>query len=586
MPSDIADRQQDLENISEKEAASTIHAEEFKLTEKEKLDAIDDIDPENRHAAKADDSDGKTEWHWRTIFATIGLAGLYVGSQLPSQMVGGALGYVSADIHTSFASWLITANTLAYAAVCPFVGYVTDLVGRRWIVLAGGVSIVVGSIVIATTHTFGQAVAGMAIAGAGGGICELSALAGIAEIAPIRRRGVYLGACTFTIAPFAPYLIYCELLSTKASWRWCVWIITIWTGLFWVLAAAFYFPLRPFRTRGVKTAAILKRMDWIGGALSIVGVTLVLVAFQDGGYRYPWQSVHVLAPLIIGFAAVAVFVYWEGWLAPHPMIPRGIFGHDRAVGLALIVATAGGISLYSVFAFFPLLLQTLYPQESALKRGVRGLGYGFSIFLSATFTNSLLSYTKGHVKEPLLVALVIMAAFTGSLAHCNPTNPDYATVMATFAGIGIGGIITPAATVAMVCCPDAVISTVTGLSLCVRTFGGALGTTIYSAIFQNKIAHYLPQYVAQYVSEAGLPAASVSQFVTVYLTSPADISKVPGVNQTILAQAALGQSWAYAKSLEYVWYASVGFSAAAFGFCLFIPNIKRHMTNRISVVFH
>lgn len=37
------------------------------------------------------------------------------------------------------------------------------------------------------------------------------------------------------------------------------------------------------------------------------------------------------------------------------------------------------------------------------------------------------------------------AAFTGSLAHANPFNPNYVTVMAMLAGIGIGGLIVPAA---------------------------------------------------------------------------------------------------------------------------------------------
>jgi len=63
---------------------------------------------------------------------------------------------------------------------------------------------------------------------------------------------------------------------------------------------------------------------------------------QDGGYRYPWASVHILAPLFLGIAVIAAFIVWEGWFTPQPMIPKIIFTEEKAIGLALIVATAGG----------------------------------------------------------------------------------------------------------------------------------------------------------------------------------------------------------------------------------------------------
>lgn len=67
---------------------------------------------------------------------------------------------------------------LALAAVAPFCGYMQDLFGRRNETLLGGLSLMVGVIVLATAHTFGQGVVGMALAGAGAAIGELTALAG------------------------------------------------------------------------------------------------------------------------------------------------------------------------------------------------------------------------------------------------------------------------------------------------------------------------------------------------------------------------------------------------------------------------
>ena len=45
------------------------------------------VDVENREAVKGDDSDGKIDWTWKQIAATVSLAGLYVGEYQAS--VGG-----------------------------------------------------------------------------------------------------------------------------------------------------------------------------------------------------------------------------------------------------------------------------------------------------------------------------------------------------------------------------------------------------------------------------------------------------------------------------------------------------------------
>jgi len=79
---------------------------------------------------------------------------------------------------TNVGSWLPVSNTLAITAVAPFVGYLQDLLGRRNITLAGSIVIIVGIALIGSAHSFPQALAGMAISGAGAGVCELTALAG------------------------------------------------------------------------------------------------------------------------------------------------------------------------------------------------------------------------------------------------------------------------------------------------------------------------------------------------------------------------------------------------------------------------
>lgn len=69
----------------------------------------------------------------------------------------------------------------------------------------------------------------------------------------------------------------------------------------------------------------LARVDWVGGALFTASLTTFLFALTSGGIQYPWNSVQVLAPLIIGFAGLVATVLWEEFYAREPMLKRSLF---------------------------------------------------------------------------------------------------------------------------------------------------------------------------------------------------------------------------------------------------------------------
>jgi MFS family permease len=183
---------------------------------------------EHSKAEKALDKTDATEeaqeqipWTFKRIIAIAALCIVYVGSQVLLYFVSAGLTYISLTLDTQFGNWMLTANTLAVAAICPFVGYLTDLVGRRWICVFGTICLIIGSIVMATAKTLGAAIAAQAVGGIGAGICELTAIAGVAEISPQRWRGVTLSLVTFSIIPFMPQILYTVLIEQAATWRWC-----------------------------------------------------------------------------------------------------------------------------------------------------------------------------------------------------------------------------------------------------------------------------------------------------------------------------------------------------------------------------
>lgn len=196
------------------------------------------------------------------------------------------------------------ANLLSLAAICPFVGAISDLIGRRYVAITGAAFLVLGNIVSSTAHTMnifiGKSLhplgsydcnthtvmlAGMALAGIGAGINELTALAVTSELAPTRKRGTYVAMLVFTIVPFCPSVLWAQLIASNSTWRYVGLFCGLWAFLGLLMTAVFYFPPPRVNANGLSRGEILKQIDFIGGFLSISGMILFLAGLLWGGYQ-------------------------------------------------------------------------------------------------------------------------------------------------------------------------------------------------------------------------------------------------------------------------------------------------------------
>ena len=79
------------------------------------------------------------------------MAFLWTGSQIPVYLLGGVPPYIYGDIGgVDRWIWFVLAYLLALAAICPFVGSISDLIGRRWVALGGSGLLVIAMIICGT----------------------------------------------------------------------------------------------------------------------------------------------------------------------------------------------------------------------------------------------------------------------------------------------------------------------------------------------------------------------------------------------------------------------------------------------------
>lgn len=175
------------------------------------------------------------------------------------------------------------------------------------------------------------------------------------------------------------------------------------------------------------------------------------------------------------------------------------------------------------------------------------------------------------------------AAFGGAIAISNPTNVGLTVALGIISGFGVGGILVPAATLAMIVVPDNLLAITAALSLSIRTVGGSIGYTIYYNIFINKLVPALPKFIIEYLIDARLSVSDASDFAEVFMTDSAAVTHLASYSSQIEAAAVLGEQWAYAYVLKYIWYTSIPFGCLAILSALFLPNIRKYQTDRVAV---
>ena len=149
-----------------------------------------------------------------------------------------------------------------------------------------------------TCNNLTHVIAGMALAGVGAGINELTALAATSEMAPTSKRGKYVAVLIFTILPFSPSVLWAQLIAAHAGWRYCGLLCGLWAAIGFFLTLFFYFPPPRVNSTGLSRNDVLKRIDYVGGFLSIVGLILFMCAMQWGGYMVSTPLLELLGVLM------------------------------------------------------------------------------------------------------------------------------------------------------------------------------------------------------------------------------------------------------------------------------------------------
>ncbi|KAK5174972.1 uncharacterized protein LTR77_000108 [Saxophila tyrrhenica] len=122
----------------------------------------DEKHPDYFNGMRIDGEDGEDHMHeppmtFSRAMSLLAMGFMWVGSQIPLYLFGAIPPYIYGDIGgTDRWVWFVLGGLLALAGVCPFVGSLADLLGRRWVAMMGASLLVIGTVVATTAQVMGQ----------------------------------------------------------------------------------------------------------------------------------------------------------------------------------------------------------------------------------------------------------------------------------------------------------------------------------------------------------------------------------------------------------------------------------------------
>ncbi|MBL8669969.1 MAG: MFS transporter, partial [Alphaproteobacteria bacterium] len=315
-------------------------------------------------------------------------------SALDQTIIATALPAIAADLGDfALISWVVTSYLLAATCATPILGKLSDLYGRRPMLLLCLFIFLAGSVLCAAAPSMGLLIAARALQGLGGGGLITLAQATVADIVSPRERARYSAyfATTWGLASvLGPTLG--GVITEFLDWTWIFWINLPMGAVALLVADRALRKLPPRTSRG--------RIDLGSMALFATSALAFLLTLSFGGRIFPWVSLPTAGLVAVSLAAGALF--WRRQRsAAEPIMPPRFLKDPVLAPLFLSMFLAFG-SFIAISTLVPVYLKITL-QLSASSVGLLMIGLMLSSTLSAGWAGQHLKRTGRYTLPPRLM---------------------------------------------------------------------------------------------------------------------------------------------------------------------------------------
>ena len=384
-------------------------------------------------------------------------------------------------------TWVITGYILAGTIVMPVYGRISDLFGRRPVILCAIVLFIAGSAVGALAGNIEVLIAARVLQGLGGGGLMILSQAAIADVVPARERGRYMGAlgAVFAVSSVAGPLLG-GWLTEGPGWRWAFWM-NVPLGLL-AIAATLKFLHVPAKHHAQRPV-----LDYAGMALIAAATTTLILVCTWGGTTYAWISPQVIGLMVATVVLGAAFVAAER-RAVHPIIPMALFA-DRNFVLTVIASLGIGVAMFGTLGYMPTYIQMVKGVD-ATTAGLLMIPMMGGLLVAAIASGQAVTRTGRYKPFPLAgTVLIAVGLILLSTMHPGTSRLVMCTYLAIL-GVGIGLSLQILTLIVQNSFPGAIVGTATAASNYFRQVGASLGSAIVGSIFASRLIDILAQRLA------------------------------------------------------------------------------------------
>jgi len=434
----------------------------------------------------------------RAKFEILGavLLGLFLGA-LDQTIVGPVLPRIVTDLHgADYYTWAVAIYLLTSTVSVPIYGKLSDLYGRKPLLIGGILLFLVGSALSGLSQQMWQLILFRGIQGLGAGSLFPIALAVIGDLFTPAERGKYQGlfglvfGVAFLLGPGLG-----GLLTDRLSWHW-IFYVNIPIGLIALVVIARLLP-----NTGRTGKAV--RVDYLGVVTLIAGLVPILIGFtvaENGN----WADPFVWGSIVIGLAFLVVFVMVES-RAPEPIIPLHLF-RNRTFSSSMVAIFFATFGFGAAIIFLPLYFQ-IVEHSTATESGYKLLPFLFGLILSSIVSGQIVSRT-GRYKPIIVVGLVTLVVGLTLMTQLRADTSDLVLSIWMFiAGLGVGPTFAVFTIIVQNSVPFQELGTATSDLTLFRQIGTTIGISFAFTLFRNNLTWDL---LRTELGKAGAP----SQFLT------------------------------------------------------------------------
>jgi EmrB/QacA subfamily drug resistance transporter len=416
------------------------------------------------------------------------LLGLFLAA-LDQTIVSTAGPFIQKDlaIEPSLYVWITTSYLVASTVLVPIYGKLSDLYGRRRVLVIAIGIFLAGSLLCGIAQSASQLIAARAIQGIGSAGLFTSAFAVAADLFPPAERGKWqgrFGAAWGVSSVVGPLLG--GVITENLSWHWTFFVNLPLGAIAVFLILSRMPPLR-------REHAAPPKLD-IAGALALAIATVPLLLGLSLGHSegiggsigWPWMSWQIGALLGTSFAGIVAFILIER-RAQSPILDFKLFG-IKTFAVGCIATFVVGCAFLGAIVFLPLFMVNVVGL-SATSSGLTTTPLTFGIVLANVVTGQLVA-RLGSYKGLLIGSLVVLVASFLLLALTVTTDESQASVSLKMVLLGIGlGPSIPLFTLAIqTSVPPQQIGVATAAATFFRQMGTTIGIAVIGTIFATSFA--------------------------------------------------------------------------------------------------